>query len=400
MIPRRRLPLNREDASELIASFGMSAETAIVEVAAFERAFATRMVVPHVIATASGRDALCLIVRALDLKPGDEMIIPAYTLGELLPLLQNQGLRLVPADIDPTTFNVDAESVRQRIGPRTRAILALHEHGAPCDIISLASLAEQHDLALIEDCAHAPGALVNDRPVGSFGVAALFSLEANKALAAFGGGVAVTRDDGLAKRIRAAIAARPFRRWPVVRKYLLKAVEEAGVRSPLYAAAARILFAPHRAGAFETFYRRTNQRVRSPDAFSGVQARWARRRLAELDARNARMDTLWQMMVQNLPREFVVQQRAAHGNPVFYNFVARFSGDIAALRRVAQWHGLDLGIGSEVMDDCARLLGYDDCPGAAEAYRSAVLIPCWDGMDTHTADKVRVRLHASAKEMA
>lgn len=406
MIPRRRLPLAWADFGVALAALGLTRARSAAEVAAFEREFAQRMAVPHAFAVSSGREALCLIVDSLGLIAGDELVIPAYTLGELLPLLAGRGLVLVPADVEPASFNVSVDSVRAVLGEKTRAILAVHLLGAPCPIAGLAELAAAHGVALIEDCAHAPGASVGGRPVGTFGIAALFSLEANKALAAFGGGVLATRDAALAARVEAELAGRPRREWPAVRKFLFKAVEEFVVRSPLYGVLARWLFAEGRAAAFERFYRSANQRVRAggaakamPAAFSGTQARWARRRLRQLDDRHKRLAPLWAQLAETLPDGFAAQARGLHGSPVFYNFVARYDGDIAALRQAALRRGLDLGIGGEVMDDCARQLGHGDCPGAAQSARQAVLIPCWDGMGEATARRVVARLAAAVEDL-
>lgn len=399
MIPRRRLPLLWADLREVLKAPFVSADEAAAAVAAFEREFAAAIQVPHAFAVSSGREALCLIIDGLGLVPGDEIIIPAYTLGELLPLLGQRGLRLVPADIDPDSFNVTVDSVRAALTPQTRAVLVVHLLGAPCDLAGLVQLAAEHGVALIEDCAHAPGASIDGRPVGSFGVAALFSLEANKALAAFGGGVLTTADAGLAARVAAILAPRPRREGPAIRKFLRKWVEEIVVRSPLYGLLVRILFAEGMASRFENFYRRSNDRARrvvsQPLAFAGIQARWARRRLGELQARQSRMAPVWAQLAAGLPPGFSAQLRNRHGQPVFYNFVARYHGgqSLAQLRRAAQRHGLDLGIGSEVMDDSARLLGRDDCPGAATVYGQAVLLPCWDGMDRAGAQRVLARLH-------
>jgi perosamine synthetase len=326
--------------------------------------------------------------------------VPAYTLGELLPLLQERGLVVVAADIDPATFNVTLDSVRERLRPATRAVLVLHQMGAPCPVADIAELAASRGVFLIEDCAHAPGAVAAGRPVGGIGDAALFSLESSKALAAFGGGVVTTRDAALAARVRAVVALRQRREWPAALKWLLKMVEELAVRSPAYALAARLLFDPRRAGAFESFYRRAHHHIRAPGAFSGLQARWARRRLRQIDERNARLAPLWERFAAGLPKGFMAQDRSRYGTPVFYNFVARYAGDLAALRQAALVRGLDLGIGSEVMDDCASLLGAADCKGAAQAFREAVLIPCWDGMGAATVDRVLQRLHAAAEAAA
>jgi perosamine synthetase len=374
-------------------------------VQAFEREFAAAVQVPHAFAVTSGREALCLIIDGLGLAEGDEIVIPAYTLGELLPLLEGRGLRLLPADIDPTTFNVTVDTVRAAITPQTRAVLVVHLLGAPCDMPGLVDLAAATGAILIEDCAHAPGALVAGRPVGSFGAAALFSLEANKALAAFGGGVLTTGDRQLAAKVAATLAVRPRREWPAIRKFVRKWSEEILVRSPLYGLLARVLFSDGVAGRFERFYRRSNDRARraaaQTPAFSGVQARWARRRLRELAARQARLAPVWDFMAAGLPPGFAAQEQKRHGEAVFYNFVARYVGmhSLAALRSAAQRHGLDIGIGSEVMDDSARMLGRDDCPGAAAVFSQAVLLPCWDGMDLSAARRVLERLHRTCDDV-
>lgn len=396
MIPRRRIRLEGADLADWLRAPFISASRAAAEVEAFEREFAQAMDVPHAFAVASGRDALGLIVDGLGLKAGDEVIIPAYTLGELLPLLSGRGLVLVPADIDPETYNLTVDSVRAALTPRTRAILALHLLGAPCDIAGLCSLG----VPVIEDCAHAPGATVDGRPVGGFGVAALFSLEANKALAAFGGGVLATRDGELAARVRAALAGRTRREWPVMKKMLLKGVEEILVRSPLYAVVARLMFSERWAGRFESTYRQANNRVRAQVAFSGLQARMARRKLQRLPARQDSLEPLWRKLAAALPPAFAPQRRDALGTPAFYNFVARYQGNLSlpTLRQRALALGLDLGIRGEVMDDTARMLGRDDCPGAAAVHGQAVLIPLYDGMGEGRLQQVIDRLHALAAD--
>jgi perosamine synthetase len=396
VIPRRRLTLDMADLADWLRALFSSAAQAAAEVDAFEREFAQVMQVPHAFAVSSGRDALCLIIDGLGLGADDEIIIPAYTLGELLPLLSGRGLVLVPADIDPDTFNVTVDSVRDVITPRTRAILALHLLGAPCDIVGLCELG----LPVIEDCAHAPGAMVAGRPVGSFGIAALFSMEANKALSAFGGGVLATRDAALAEKVRQTLSGRPQREWPAMKKMLLKWIEEVLIRTPLYAVAARLMFGGQRAGRFERLYRQANNRVRPSIAFSGMQARMARRKLQRIAERQARLEPLWQKLAQALPPQFKVQRRDAAGQPVFYNFVARYRDNLQplqSLRQRALACGLDLGIHGEVMDDTAHMLGCSDCPGAATAYRQAVLIPLYDGMSAARLDKVIARLHQLAE---
>jgi len=389
MIPRRRIRLEFADLLDALRTPWVSAAQATAQVAEFERAFAAKVGVPHAIATASGRDALGLILDGLGLRAGDELVIPAYTLGELVPLIRARGIVPVPADIEPATLNVTADSVAARIGPRTRAILVVHLLGAPCDIRAICALGDARGVPVIEDCAHALGARVAGRAAGSFGRAALFSLEATKAVAAFGGGVVATGDAALAAQIRAALAARPRRERPALRKALFKAAEEVVVRSPAYALLARLMFADRRAGAFDRFYRGAHDRLRGVAlAFSGFQARVGLRKLGRVDARNDRLNAAWAELAASLPARFTVPQRGRDGEPAFYNLVALYDGDIVALRRAAQRDGLDLGIGGEVMDDTAAMLGFADCPGAARARAGAVLIPLYEGLSAQRRERL------------
>lgn len=397
MIPRRRIPIAGADLRDLLAAPFVSRAQDATDIAAFEDAFRQRSGCAHALATASGREALTLIVDALGLHAGDEMIVPAYTLGELLPLIAARGIHCVAADIDATTLNVTPDSVAARITPRTGAILVDHIFGAPCDIGALAQLAARHGLPLIEDCAHAAGATTDGQPVGSFGHAALFSLEVSKGVPTFGGGMLTTSDARIAAHARAALAGRERRRGPALRKAALKVVEELAVRSPLYALAARLMFGGN-GDSFERAYRRAHDRLRpSTLAYSGMQARIGLRRLAALDARNHRLNALWDELAQALPPGFTAPLRNRHGDPAFYNFAARFDGDIARLRRAAHGQGLDLAIGGEVMDDCAALLAQADCPTAAATFAGMVQVPLHDGLGSGGPRSVAQRLAAAAQ---
>jgi len=395
MIPRRRIPIAAQDLRDIALAPFAARQRDAADVADFERAFGAHVGSAHAIATASGREALLAILDAIGLGPGDELILPAYTLGELLPLIAARGITCVAADIDAATLNVTPASVAARIGPRTAAILVDHLFGTPCDIGAFVALAERHGLALIEDCAHAAGAAVDGRRVGGFGHAALFSLEVSKGVPTFGGGVLATSDARIAENARTAFAGRPRRRTPALKKAALKCVEELAVRSPLYAVAARLMFGG--GDAFERAYRRAHDGLRAPAlAYSGLQARIGLRRLAALDARNARLNALTAELAALLPPGFSLPARERHGTPAFYNFAVRWEGDIARLRAAAQRAGLDLAIRGEIMDDCAALLGQADCPNAAAAYASIVQVPLHDGIGS--AARVAERLAAAARQ--
>ncbi|MCE9682596.1 DegT/DnrJ/EryC1/StrS family aminotransferase [Halomonas alkalisoli] len=400
MIPRRRIALEGRDALAWLLAPWQAASRRDAQVRAFEAAFARSIGVGHARATASGRLALGLIVDGLGLRPGDELVIPAYTLGELLPLLESRGLVLVPADIDPDTYNMTPTSVQACLGPRSRAVLAVHMLGAPCDIEGILAVTQAHGVPLIEDCAHATGARVAGRVVGSFGRAALFSLEPTKPVAAFGGGVLATADDALAAYVDTALSGPSASSWPALRRALFKGAEELVVRSPAYGVLARHLFDDKRANRFEAFYRRANARRRGPQQhLSAFQANLALPRLARLDARNQRLEAACAALAAELPARFRPQRRDAFGTPAFYQCVARFDGDIRQLRRAALARGVDLGIGEEIMSDTAHRLGRDDCPGAARVFAEAVMLPLYDGLTPRRRDHLLDTLHELAREL-
>lgn len=349
--------------------------------ASFERAFTEYLGCGFARATTSGRDCIELALGAVGVASGDEVIVPAYTLGELMPLLQARGLTLIPADIEEDTFNIDPRRIAERITPRTKAILATHLLGAPCDIEAICGLARERGVAVVEDCAHGLGADVSGRKVGTFGDAAIFSLEVNKAVPTYGGGVVVTNDAKAAEAIAAALDSRPRNDKPALKKAFSSWLEEGMVRSPFYSILARILFSERFAARFEQMYRGGHDRLRAvKPRYSGFQARLGLRRLGQLDRRNERLNERWEAMAKGLPEGFVRQARDRVGRPAFYNFVALSPIPPRELRKRVMRRGVDIGVGSEVMDECARMLGFEDCPVAASVSERAVLLPLYDGL--------------------
>jgi dTDP-4-amino-4,6-dideoxygalactose transaminase len=185
------------------------------EVAAFEQAWAAFCGARHAIGVGSGTDALQLILRALGIGPGDEVITVANTFIATAEAISYAGARPVLVDCELDTYLIDPAAVAAALTPRTRAIIPVHLYGQPANFDALRALAEHHDLALIEDAAQAHGATLADgRPCGALGVAAGFSFYPGKNLGAFGDGGAVTTNDAALDR-----QLRLLRNWGSVVKY-------------------------------------------------------------------------------------------------------------------------------------------------------------------------------------
>lgn len=173
------------------------------EVEAFEREFAAQSGASHCVGTGNGTDAIALILRALGIGPGDEVITPALSAAFTALAIQMAGARPVFADIDPERLTLDPLSAERAITPRTAALLPVHLYGQAADMQALSTLATRKGLAVIEDCCQAHLATCAGHPVGTVGVAGAFSFYPTKNLGALGdGGAVITQDATLAERIK------------------------------------------------------------------------------------------------------------------------------------------------------------------------------------------------------
>lgn len=173
------------------------------EVEAFEAEFANYCEAKHCIGVANGLDALHLILRALNIGAGDEVIVPSNTYIATWLAVSYAGATPIPVEPDAQTFNIDPNRIESAVTPRTKAILPVHLYGQPADMDAINAVAAKHNLKVIEDAAQAHGARYKNRSVGSLGDAAGFSFYPGKNLGAFGdAGAIVTNDDALADSVR------------------------------------------------------------------------------------------------------------------------------------------------------------------------------------------------------
>jgi dTDP-4-amino-4,6-dideoxygalactose transaminase len=172
------------------------------EVESFEREFAAASGAPHAVGVGNGTDALALILRALGIGAGDEVVTTPLSAAYTALAIVMAGARPVFADIDPERLTLDPVAAEGAITGRTRALMPVHLYGQPADMPAFAALARRRNLALVEDCCQAHLATCAGQPVGTFGAAGAFSFYPTKNLGALGdGGAVVTRDAALATRV-------------------------------------------------------------------------------------------------------------------------------------------------------------------------------------------------------
>jgi dTDP-4-amino-4,6-dideoxygalactose transaminase len=167
----------------------------------FERQFAARHRARHALATTSCTAALHLATLALQLGPGDEVIVPAFTWVTSAHAAEYVGAKTVFADVSSATFNLDPAAVERAVTPRTRAIVVVHLFGLAAPMDELLAIARRHGLAVIEDAACAVGTTYGSTPVGTFGDVGCFSFHPRKVITTGEGGMVTTQRDELAQRV-------------------------------------------------------------------------------------------------------------------------------------------------------------------------------------------------------
>jgi perosamine synthetase len=202
-LPYGRQQIEDDDVAAVVAALRSDWLTTGPKVGEFEEAFAEMTGARHSVAVSNGTAALHAAIFALDIGPGDEVIVPAMTFAASANCVVYQGGTPRFADVDGTTLLIDVESVEQLVSPRTRAIVAVDYAGQPCDYDGLKAIADRHGIALVADAAHSLGASYRGRRVGTLADLSTFSFHPVKHLTTGEGGMITTDDDALAGRMRA-----------------------------------------------------------------------------------------------------------------------------------------------------------------------------------------------------
>ncbi len=201
-IPMSSAEINESDIQavvEVVRSGRLALGPQAVE---FERLVSEYVGVKHALTVSSGTAALHLLVRALGLGPGDEVLVPSFTFAASVNAILYEGATPVFVDVEPDTYNLDPQDVAQKVTARTKAIMAVDVFGHPAEWDALTRIAQQHALRVIDDSCEALGAAYQGRKLGSFGDAAAFAFYPNKQMTVGEGGIIVTDDDEIARLCR------------------------------------------------------------------------------------------------------------------------------------------------------------------------------------------------------
>lgn len=327
----------------------------------FEESFAQYIGVRNCVGVASGTDALHLILRALGIGRGDEVILPANTFIATAQAVSYSGATPVLVDCDERTALIDVTKMEAAITARTKALLPVHLYGQPADMDTIFAVASRHDLPVIEDAAQAHGGSYKGRKCGSLGIAAGFSFYPGKNLGAYGdGGAVVTNDDALAGEIRL------LRNWGSTVKYV-------------------------------------HRRLGYNSRLDTMQAAVLNVKLPHLDGWNARRNELAEMyrkalseMSENVRLLHVAESTTTHP---YHLFVVRLiANDRDCILRELQQHGIGAGVHYPIpihLQEAYSGMGkpVDSFPVTEQLAREILSLPLCPYLEDNEAEAVVESLH-------
>jgi perosamine synthetase len=341
----------------------------------FEERFAARVGARHAVALNSATAALHLALEALQVGPGDEVIVPTWTFAASAEVVIYRGARPVLVDIDRRTLNATTEGILAAVTPRTKAVIAVHVAGLPVDIAELVEALESRNVAVVEDAAHAfPSRIASaaHRYAGTFGRVGAFSFYATKTITTGEGGMLVTDDDGIAGRARVmslhGISRDAWNRYTASGSWYYE-IEDAGYKYNMTDLAAALGIV---------------QLDRAEELFA------ARRSLAS--TYRARLSEAPFDELMELPPD------AADGSHAWHLFIIRLALGRLSIDRATVISALkDLGVGTSVHFIPLHLHPYyqrewgytsSDLPVAAAEYDRVISLPLWPGMTEADVDRV------------
>jgi dTDP-4-amino-4,6-dideoxygalactose transaminase len=315
------------------------------KVAEFEAELARACEVPHAVAVSSGTAALHLAVLALGLEAGDEVIVPAYTFPATANVVALSGARVKLVDVDPATMNLDVARVADAVGPRTRAVLAVHLFGRPLDWEALREAVPER-VALVEDAAGALGARRQGRACGSLGLMGCLSFHPRKIVTTGEGGAVTTATDELANAIRR------------MRHHGIETHGDFDIRAP-----------------------GTNYRLADILCAVGIPQV---RRLSELLAARTRIAAAYTKRLVGVVETPRAYDGDAHG---WQAYVVQLDRRDEALRSLRE-QGIEAQIGTYALHRLAAYRDQGEFPGADAAYERALALPFHTSLTDADLDRV------------
>ncbi|MFC1699043.1 DegT/DnrJ/EryC1/StrS family aminotransferase [Candidatus Omnitrophota bacterium] len=345
IIPRRKINLQWQDLKVFMHLLFKRELSQGKYTEIFEKAFADYIGTQYALAVSSGRIGLRLILESLRLDPGDEIILPAFTFNAVAQAIKDSGLEPIFVDVHPETYNIDPDLIEKTISPKTKALIATHIFGAPCDISKIVEIAGRNGLVVIEDCCQAIGAMFDERKVGTFGYCSFFSFESIKPFSTFGGGAIVTNDINLIKKVKTALAQYPYPPTKsIVKRFIFSIIEYFLTLRFVFAISVYpvlLLSSLTEKNLVALFKKTKSSFKRFETRFSNFQALIGLSRLPDLEKNNLRRISFAQLLAGIIKGNLKKQKIVLRSKPIFYSYaIGSTNGQDLSKKLLA--HGIDV----------------------------------------------------------
>jgi len=400
-IPRFRISLSDKDIAELRADLTQSLSQKKGEIDKFERTFAAYIRRKQAIFYPSARTGLFHILQGLDLKPGDGIIVPAWTHYSVPAMIVAAKMRPMFADIEGGIYNMTANTIPKDYWKRAKAIIVTNLYGCPAPIEELKKLAEENNLIIIEDCAQSLGATVHGTLTGAFGTASIFSLSITKNLTTLKGGMVCTDDPKLGSYLRSlrtesfvpsSEISEVLDLCEKANKYTSPAMYKTLVHPALMAASLFGIDPIHDRFIEKPEIKKPPSKVPMPNP---VQAILGNKKIRRLDKRNEARNRNGKYLLDNLKGiKGVIIPRIKKGHyHIFMSFVLMVDNPMK-VKKALLFKGIDTSPG--YLRNCANMRIFDKfhcrCKMAERMERMQIHIPVYPGLSkdelTHVARSI------------
>jgi len=324
----------------------------------------------HSIVTYSGRTALYVLLKAYGFKKGDELIMPAYMCETVSQMLLDMGLKLNFVDVDPDTYNIDIDDLNKRISGNTKAILAVHMFGNPCDMQAIMDIAQEKDAIVIEEAPQAMGAEYKGKKAGTIAEAGFFSFGRGKPITAMGGGALVTKDSSINKKCQGIVSS--FKENASRASTLMQLLGYSSLRNrSLY----NFIDKKVRSEEFRTKIYLDNLKCK----FSELQAAIGRIQLHSLNDFNAKRKSNAEFLINDLKNfeGISLPKILKYSKPIFLRFPIRIikANQRDELRSLLEEHGIETSIVYPLTLPILYNTKVSEYTGAEEVTKTVIALP-------------------------
>jgi dTDP-4-amino-4,6-dideoxygalactose transaminase len=379
MIPRFRPNFAKDSWSIFLKSLFFNNFIYGKEIQEFEKNFSKYLKVKYCIATPSARVGLYLILKSINIKKGDEIIIPAYNTPIIPKIITLIGAKPIPVDVEYTTLNINTNIIEKKINENTRAIIALHVEGQPCKIEKILEIAKKHNLYVIEDCAHALGSEYKGKKVGSLGDAAIFSFGIGKMINTLGGGIITTNNKEIQKRIREMINSfKNPSKFSIIKKFLFYNFISIFTKPTFFTIFVYpvLLFNFHDEDIITYIFKDEEVKINDKNLikFSNFQALLGIQQLKTLNKILLRKQTNISILLKNLNKKIKHQVPLPNSKSIYLNFTV-LTQDRKRLRKILLKRGIDTQV--SWMKSCAKR---NECRISDKIAKEALYVPTYPSL--------------------